>query len=126
MRSRLITEQPFKMLIDREWARAKKRLPILKRKPKFYWADSWRLNGAYGRCHRNFNAPYILVHQGFKALANQQEFVLLLRHEFAHLPRPSYGQPSHGKDFIWWNARLGGTRFVSSTLTELRKKEAAF
>lgn len=123
MRRLVIKEQPFRMLIDREWARAKKRLPVLKKKPAFYWADSARLGGAYGRCYRGGN--FILVHHQFKMLTNQHEFVLLLRHEFAHLPRPTYGQKSHGKDFTWWNEKLGGSRYVSATLTELRKKEAA-
>lgn len=121
MRSRLITEQPFKKLIDREWARAKNRLPVLKLKPTFKWQDSGVLGSAYGRCHRRANLIY--VHHQFKLLTNQQEFVLLLRHEFAHLPRPSYGQKSHGRDFEWWNTRLGGSRFVKSSLTELRKRE---
>lgn len=119
MRVKLISQEPFKLIINREWQRAKDILPQLKRKPKFLWKNSTELKGAYGICHYRRNI--ISVHCGFLELADHKEFVLLLRHEFAHLLRPAEGG-SHGQDFKWWNNRLGGSRYVSSTLTELRKK----
>lgn len=123
MRHPIIKEEPFAALISREWSRAKRLLPrYLKRKPKFVWSSSAQLRGAYGRCWRSANM--IEVHRDFKRLTDQKEFVLLLRHEFAHIHRPTRGG-SHGEEFRELNTRLGGSRYVKSSLTELRKKEAA-
>lgn len=120
---KLIIEEPFKSIIDDEWNRAKKLLPVLRRKPDFYWDNSNGLKGYYGMCNRKKNR--IRVHRGFKDLIDTKEFVLLIRHEIAHLPKPSYGQGSHGPDFIWWMERLEGSRYVSKSLTQLKKLEKA-
>lgn len=122
MRTKSITEQPFYGIVNREWKRSKRLLPMLRQRtrPTFKWADSGHLGGAYGRCYRSANVIY--VHHQFKFLKDHKEFCLLIRHEIAHMLKPSDGV-SHGKDFTFWNNRLGGSRFVKSTLTEMRKKQ---
>jgi hypothetical protein len=120
-RIRPIIEKPFVDIFNEEWKRAKKLLSALKRKPTLYWADSIALQDAYARCNRRTNQ--IKVHHWFKHVEDTTEFRLLLRHEFAHLPLPTPGQASHGADFKFWNNRLGGSRYVSNKLSELRKKK---
>jgi hypothetical protein len=107
-----ITEQPFTVIIDREWKRAKRILPVLKKKPKFVWlvgnGGYYNRSGCVGWCERRTNT--IALYQGYKHLKDHKEFVLTLRHELAHLPKPKGS--SHGADFNWWNTRLGGTRYA--------------
>lgn len=116
MRRHPIKEEPFKAILDREWARAKRLVPALKRKPKVVWVASFPNGwGGYrssrvGECWRAANL--IKIHQKYKEQPDHKEFVLTLRHEFAHLLRPSYHQRSHGEDFMWWMTRLGGSRYA--------------
>lgn len=106
-----ITEQPFKGIVDREWIRAKRILPVLKRKPKVAWSTGHRISlevrrsGCVGYCDTHDNT--IVLHEGYKNLTDHKEFVLTLRHEFAHLPKTN--QSAHGSDFQWWMKKLGGT-----------------
>lgn len=119
-----ITEEPFKGLVDREWKRAKRLLPALKRKPKVVWVQRTvrtsgygyqYLSGHYGMCHRSKNL--IQLREEYKSFKDKGEFIRTLRHEFAHLLRPSYCQSGHGQDFMWWCKRLGGTRWATSFKT---------
>ena len=129
MRQRPITEPTFKLIVDREWKRAKNLLPVLKRKPKVVWANAtklaWGVGGTYARsgtqgmCNRRLNR--ISMHDGYRKHLLYKEFVLTLRHEFAHLPHPTNG--SHGKDFLYWMNRLGGTRYCSASIRELAKRK---
>jgi len=112
MKRKHITEKPFLELCSREWKRAKRLLPMLKarQRPFMKWADWKTLDGAHGMCYREANIIY--VHHKFQLLSNHKEFVLLLRHEFAHLLKVSPGQACHGKDFKYWSERLGATRWT--------------
>ena len=131
MRHRPINQPTFKLIVDREWKRAKKLLPLLKRKPKIVWATAGHLawsvggwiyqrSGTQGMCNRRTNT--ISMHEGYLKHLLYKEFVLTLRHEFAHLLRPSNSR-SHGKDFIWWMKKLGGTRYCSASIKELAKQK---
>ena len=131
MRYRPITQYPFKLIVDREWKRAKKLLPCLRRKPKVVWATAshmawavggyrYQRSGTQGMCSRSANR--ISMHEGYLEHGLHKEFVLTLRHEFAHLPRPSNSR-SHGKDFLYWMKRLGGTRYCTASIKELAEQK---
>ena len=62
------------------------------------------------------------MHEGYLKHQLYKEFVLTLRHEFAHLLRPSNSR-AHGKDFVWWMKKLGGTRYCSASIKELAKQK---
>lgn len=121
---RRITEQPFKGIIDREWVRAKRILPVLKRKPKVCWADGThisrqvRRSGCVGYCSHWTNT--IVLHEGFAKRTDHKEFVQVLRHEFAHLPKTK--QSAHGPDFQWWLQKLGGCKRSTSYEYELSER----
>lgn len=124
-----VMNEPWRSICREEWKRArtitKFYLKSIKHM-KFFWDTT--LGSVHGRCHAGsqWGRNYILLNadyqqENFLGTKMEEEFRLLLRHEFAHINTPGY----HGKDFMIKLEQLGGTRYVSSELN-LPKMSVAF
>lgn len=134
-KTKRITEKEFVLIINEEYARAKRELnPMLKGLNrsfiKFYWHKP---NNYGGVCWGAMKE--ITVNEDYKYKSNEdkwstEQFRLMIRHEFVHLAISYKGlreRQSHGGRFMSLLKVIGGHRYVGAPMyTGPEPKKKAF